>query len=247
MPLTQTTGGVSQNGEKQSSDGRCGPPRPRDAIVAPVAYRNDPDLWFARKLTRVRLAADGIMNPSRFSRWLAGGVALALIAWLAGHGDRETPRKPLIDSRSGTIAASTTSPPHRSSHIAPEPMAAPEPSPSHYRELPLQDVDRLSKLLDRRLNSFGAIRNELLLKFKSPEALRDFLNRTDHSGLRVLGRLDGLMAVRVGFDDLDELRAMIEGDADVCEAIDANFIAKVPDWPNSGNRSPGGQSAAHAK
>ncbi len=176
------------------------------------------------------------MNPSRFSRWLVGGVALALIAWLAGHGDREAPRKPLIDSRSGTTATSTTSPPHRPSYIAPEPMVAPEPSPSHYRELPLHDVDRLSKLLDRRLNSFGAIRNELLLKFKSPEALRGFLSRAAHSGLKILGRLDGLMAVRVGFDDLEELRAMIEGDADVYEAIDANFIAKVPDWPNSGSR-----------
>lgn len=183
------------------------------------------------------------MNQPRFSRWFVGGVALALIAWLAVHGDREAPRKPLTDSRSGTTATSTTSPPRRPSYILPEHMVAPEPSLSHYRELPLENDDRLSKMLSRRLNSFGAIQNELLLKFKSPEALRDFLSRADHSGLKILGRLDGLMAIRVGFGDLDELRVMIEGDEDVYEAIDANFVVKVPDWLNSEPR-PGGSGTA---
>lgn len=168
---------------------------------------------------------------------------MALIAWLAGHGDREAPRKPLTDSRSGTTATSATSPPRRPSYIAPEHTVAPEPSLSHYRELPPENDDRLSQLLGRRLNRFGAIQNELLLKFNSPEALRDFLSRADHSGLKILGRLDGLLAIRVGFDDLDELRAMIEGDEDVYEAIDANFIVKVPDWLNSESR-PGASGTA---
>lgn len=176
------------------------------------------------------------MNQPRFSRWFVGGVALALIAWLAGHGEREAPRKAAIDSRPGTTATSTTSPPRRPSSIAPEHMLPPEPPLSPHHELPLENDDRLSKLLSRRLNSFGAIGNELLLKFKSPEALRAFLSRADQSGLKILGRLDGLMAIRVGFDDLDELRALIEGDESVYEAIEANFMVKVPDWLNSESR-----------
>ena len=176
------------------------------------------------------------MNQPRFSRWFVGGVALALIAWLVGHGERGASRKPLTDSRSVTTGASTTSPARRPSYLAPEHMVAPVPSLSHHRELPPENDGRLSKLLSRRSNSFGAIRNELLLKFKSPEALRDFLSRADQSGLKILGRLDGLMVIRIGFDDLDELRAMIEGDEDVYEAVDANFIVKVPDWLNSESR-----------
>jgi len=176
------------------------------------------------------------MNQPRFSRWFVGGVALALIAWLAGHGDREAPRKAAIDSRPGTTATSTAPPPRRPSSITPEHMVSPEPPLSPHHELPLENDDRLSKLLSRRLNSFGAIGNELLLKFKSPEALRAFLSRADQSGLKILGRLDGLMAIRVGFDDLDELRALIEGDESVYEAIEANFMVKVPDWLNSESR-----------
>lgn len=176
------------------------------------------------------------MNQPRFSRWFVGGVALALIAWLAGHGDREAPRKAAIDSRPGTAATSTASPPRRPSSITPEHMVSPEPPLSPHPELPLENDDRLSKLLSRRLSSFGAIGNELLLKFKSPEALCAFLSRADQSGLKILGRLDGLMAIRVGFDDLDELRALIEGDESVYEAIEANFMVKVPDWLNSESR-----------
>ncbi len=194
--------------------------------------------WFCCDFVRFDLAADGNMNQSRFSHWLVGGVALVLVllAWLAGHGDLATPHKSLTDVRSGTAAIS---PMRRPSHLPLPPAyeSTYEPLPSHLRELSSKHKDRLWRLLRRKLNSTDAIRQEALLKFRSPEAFRDFLSRSDQSGLKILGRLDGLRAIRVGFDDLDKLGVTIESDAGAYEAVDANFIVRVPDPPDPELRS----------
>ena len=185
------------------------------------------------------------MNQLRFSRWLVGGAALALVllTWLAWHGDLVTSRKPLTHARSKAASESAISSLRRPSYVPPAHELASEPSLSHPRKLSLKHEDRLSRLLRRKLNSTGAIRKEALLKFTSSEALRDFLSRSEYSGLKILGRLDSLRAIRVGFDDLDKLQAALEEDAGVYEAIDANFIVRVPDRPDPESR-PGLSGAA---
>jgi len=185
------------------------------------------------------------MSQSRLSRWrLAAGIALAtgLLVWLAAQTDWLAPVKPSSDSPTQTAAG----PPKPLPRIA---SAAPrlrktvaEPLPSHDAERPVKE-DRLSKLLRRRLERTGAIPNEALLKFKSPQAMRDFLNRAGRNKLTVLGRLDGLQAARVRYDQLDQLRAAIEDDAELYDGIDANFLVKTPDWPDPESR-PGGSGTA---
>ena len=92
----------------------------------------------------------------------------------------------------------------------------------------VESEGRLSELLRQRLNSPGAIRNEALLKFRSPEDLREFLSRAGRGNVEVLGRLDGLSAVRVGFSQLDQFRALMEDGMNIYECFDANFVVMVP-------------------
>ena len=101
----------------------------------------------------------------------------------------------------------------------------------------------MSELLRQRLNGPGAIRNEALLKFRSPEDLREFLSRAGRSDVEVLGRLDSLLAARVGFEQLDQLRALIEDDVNIYEGIDANFVVMVPRGPDVESRPAGSGTA----
>ena len=183
------------------------------------------------------------MNQTRLLRWwFAGSVALAmaLLVWFAFERDWLARGKQLTNSTLETPRVFPKSPPR---HAPSARKIAAEPLPSHATGPSVKDEDRLSKLLRRRLNSASALRNEALLKFKSPAALRDFLNRAGRGKLKVLGRLDALLAVRVGFDQLEQLRALIGDDASVYEDIDANFVVKVPDWPSAEDR-PGGSGTA---
>ena len=193
------------------------------------------------------------MKQPRLSRWwFACGVVLAaaLLAWGGGPGSSQAPRKAVADPASGTAAAFPKSPPPsvvelpRAAAVAaygapPARKVAAEPSPSHDLGRSIAGEDRLSRLLDQRLNGPSVIPNEALLKFRSPEDLRDFLGRAGRSGIEVLGRLDGLSAARVGFDRLDQLRALIEDDASLHEGIDANFTVMVPRGPEPEARSAG--------
>ncbi|MCU0750237.1 MAG: S8 family serine peptidase, partial [Akkermansiaceae bacterium] len=57
----------------------------------------------------------------------------------------------------------------------------------------------------------GAFDGERVLVFRDADALADFLNRAGNQ-VRVLGRLDALNALRVGFDDYDDLASLLDGD-----------------------------------
>ncbi|MCX7826956.1 MAG: S8 family serine peptidase [Verrucomicrobiae bacterium] len=186
------------------------------------------------------------MSQPPLSRWwFAAGIALAvaLAGWFEWRQDWATPRKPSADSALKTDAASQKPAPRRAPRAPAARRLVAEPQPSREVAPPAKE-DRLSKLLRRRLDRAGAVPNEALLKFKSPEAMREFLNRADRSKLTVLGRLDGLRAVRVRYDQLDQLRAAIEGDADIYEDIDANFVVKTPDWPDPESRPAGSGTAS---
>ncbi len=56
----------------------------------------------------------------------------------------------------------------------------------------------------------GALQGQRILAFKDRAALEDFLKRVG-SGIRLLGRLDALNALRIGFSDYDELLALMDG------------------------------------
>jgi len=66
---------------------------------------------------------------------------------------------------------------------------------------------------DREAAALGALEGQRVLVFKDQEALRRFLERAG-KGIRLLGRLDSLNALRIGFSEYAELAALLDGDED---------------------------------
>ncbi len=97
----------------------------------------------------------------------------------------------------------------------------------------------LDALLTKKVQDIGAIANEAILRFKTKEAYEAFLK---NSGLlKVLGKLDALNAVRVGYDDISALRkALLENDS-ALEDLSANYLVKVPQVPEKEDRTGGAQ------
>jgi len=63
---------------------------------------------------------------------------------------------------------------------------------------------------DSDAENAGALEGQRIVVFKDRAALEDFLKQAG-PGLRLLGRLDSLNALRIGFSDYDELLAMMDG------------------------------------
>lgn len=57
----------------------------------------------------------------------------------------------------------------------------------------------------------GAFDGERVIVFKDSDALADFLKRAGNQ-VNILGRLDALNALRVGFEDYDDLASLLNGD-----------------------------------
>src|SRR5690606_21067191 len=70
----------------------------------------------------------------------------------------------------------------------------------------------------------GAIANQRTVTFSSAEALAAFLKKIEGTGIAVLGRIDALNTLRLGFLSLDDLRALLEGD----EELGMIFPAYIP-------------------
>ncbi|MGI8602690.1 MAG: S8 family peptidase [Verrucomicrobiales bacterium] len=97
-------------------------------------------------------------------------------------------------------------------------------------------ANRLLEALRGRVQSIGAMENEALLTFKSQEALMAFLKRSGGAGLRVLGQLDALRTVRVGYDSLERLRSELLNHGDDYADVGANYLVRVPGLPPAENR-----------
>lgn len=74
-------------------------------------------------------------------------------------------------------------------------------------------------------------KNEAVLTFKDEAALRAFLARANHSGLNVIGTIEALRSVRVGFSDLAALRREIAQHAGDYDAAAANSLVTIPQPP----------------
>jgi len=82
----------------------------------------------------------------------------------------------------------------------------------------------LASLLKERLNRAGVRADEALLAFKDAESYRRFLERARTSGLDILGRIDGLHAVRVRVADYGSLAGEIAGNVADYVSVGANPI-----------------------
>jgi hypothetical protein len=86
---------------------------------------------------------------------------------------------------------------------------------------------------DQEANDAGALPGQRVLAFKDRAALEDFLKRAGE-GIRILGRLDALNALRVGFLNYDDLAALLNGD----EQTSFIFPVDLP-APSDGTVQPG--------
>ena len=77
---------------------------------------------------------------------------------------------------------------------------------------------------DSEAEDAGALRNQRTITFSSVEAMEAFLKKAQGKGIALLGRIDALKTLRVGFLSLDELRGLLEGE----EQLGMIFPAFVP-------------------
>lgn len=177
------------------------------------------------------------MKQPRFPRsWRAVSLVLAAVL-LAWHGYHVHWRG--ADDRSSEIEdVSPVQTDHPASDVASVSQIGVPLLPSHEPTRRARNAeDRVLKMLRRRLAGEGVIPNEALLEFETPEALEDFLARSGRTKVRVIGRLDGLSVVRVGFDRLEELSALIGDDASLQDGIGANYLVEVPRLPEPESRA----------
>jgi hypothetical protein len=82
---------------------------------------------------------------------------------------------------------------------------------------------------DVEARELGALEGQRVLVFKNAAAMEEFLARVG-KGVRVLDRIDALGALRVGFEDLADLRALLDGG----EELSFVFPVVIPPLPEGG-------------
>jgi len=82
---------------------------------------------------------------------------------------------------------------------------------------------------DVEATAAGALRNQRVLVFKDQAALEAFLKRAGEK-ISVIGRLDALNALRIGFSNVDDLASLLDGD----QQASLVFPVDVPELPNGG-------------
>ncbi|MBI5395891.1 MAG: S8 family serine peptidase [Verrucomicrobia bacterium] len=166
------------------------------------------------------------MNQLRPARlWLAASLALVALGLVWLERQRTVDSTQSIETR-GQFAAT--------------PKSQPPSGATAWQD----DKDSLLKRLRHRVEAAGGKEGEALLKFKSAEAMNAFLKRAQRHGLRVLGRLDGLRAMRVGYDRLEQLRDAVAEDPDALDDIGGNYIVRIPDFLQQEDRPAGAGSAS---
>lgn len=132
-----------------------------------------------------------------------------------------------------TTAAKPAAMPQAKTFTASEPAPVPTTAPSTSPQI-------------QTLNISGAIPNEALLTFRTPEALAAFRDRAGLLGLEVLGYDPRLRSARVRFRDTSGLERDLNERADDYTHVGPNYLVRVPGLPalpqtdsaNAGGREP---------
>lgn len=143
----------------------------------------------------------------RQSFLILGFVAVAMLGyWLAGTA---APRK----AAAGDQPGSSLEPQRR--------VIVDEPAPRFRKEDRGPAVRR-----DDEAKKAGALQGQRILVFKDKSALEAFLKRAGDK-VRLMGRLDALNALRIGFSDPDDLASLLDGE----EEASLIFPVAVPPAP----------------
>jgi hypothetical protein len=158
-----------------------------------------------------------------------GLLLLAVLMWIGVGRWQET-------SRLRRLSESRIVLPQLEAQDPPAPAAA-----AAEHSLTEEELNQLlDSLLQQRVQSVGAIENEAILRFKSRAAYDAFLRRAAAAGLKVLARLDGFLAARVGYDSIDSLRRELTGNLADIDDVGANYLFKIPGVPEVEERTNAG-------
>ncbi len=178
--------------------------------------------------------------PGRTFLLFAAALVAVLLAGLTRHtgwrllGSHQAPavaERTLADAGESAVASRTSADPQLDRHA----KAA-------------EDADaegqQLLKFLRRRLDRSGALPNQAVLQFRSPAALRAFLRRAAAAGLPILGQIDALSLVRLGYDRVEQLRNALADDPSACADVGVNYLVRVPDVLQTEERGAGAGMAS---
>ncbi|HYF35732.1 MAG TPA: hypothetical protein VD994_10610, partial [Prosthecobacter sp.] len=90
-----------------------------------------------------------------------------------------------------------------------------------------QLVDRLTEINQ----TDGVVPNELVLTFKTPEALTAFRARAQGQGLEIISSDPRLLAARVGYNDAEAMSRELAKNASDYESVGPNYLIWVPGLP----------------
>jgi len=116
-----------------------------------------------------------------------------------------------------------------------------EPSPVAALSAPAEDP--LMASIRKVLETAHAVPNEALLTFKTKADLAQFLRQAGSFGLKIIGTVDGLNAVRVSFEDVHTLRDYLASTKDKAPSLEANQWMTVPRLPKEDKSNQGGAAA----
>ena len=93
-------------------------------------------------------------------------------------------------------------------------------------------IERLVQLM--LANQLSAIKNEAVLAFPDEGGMETLLKRIEStsSGVELVATLDVLQAIRLRFEDMEDLRDLLAGiTEDDGISIDANYAVRIPNYP----------------
>ena len=93
-------------------------------------------------------------------------------------------------------------------------------------------IERLVQLM--LANQLSAIKNEAVLAFPDEDGMETLLKRIEStsSGVELVATLDVLQAIRLRFEDMEDLRDLLAGiTEDEGISIDANYAVRIPNYP----------------
>ncbi|MBB5040400.1 S8 family peptidase [Prosthecobacter dejongeii] len=118
----------------------------------------------------------------------------------------------------------------------------------------LHTLDELAERLRKLSSAPGVKPNELVLTFKSPEALKAFRERAAREGFQILHDDPRLLSARVKYTDPLTMARELRQNAEDLQNIGLNYLAWVPGLPdasqvdsaNAGGATPFGNSGLNA-
>lgn len=115
--------------------------------------------------------------------------------------------------------------------------------PALVAAVPEAEEDPLMASIRKVLESPHAVPNEALLTFKTRGELAAFLRQASGLGFKIISTVDGLNAVRVGFDDVGKLRDYLSSAKEAAPSLEANQWMTVPRLPKEDASNQGGAVA----